>query len=80
MWHDVDEYMTLNEKFVNDWEKLMSAPGGVATVFQHLRQQVPIPKHYNTSYVNIPRAFFGTVNSTEEDIRHGVPKAPCGGV
>jgi hypothetical protein len=76
---DSDEYLTINSRMVDNTALRMQQPGHVADYFHELTWQAHSGPNYTfavnfgQSCVLLSRAMYGSVESTDEEIRRDVP-------
>jgi hypothetical protein len=76
---DSDEYLTINSRVVDNTALRMQEPGHVADYFHELTRQAHSEPNYTFAVnfgqpcVLLSRAMYGSVESTDEEIRRDVP-------
>jgi hypothetical protein len=81
-FHDVDEYYVINSETVKNATERMREPGSVLKVLNTVQKiveplfkltNITLTKHHMTPCVTTYRTRYGAVESTEKELRRGVP-------
>ena len=72
LYHDVDEFIAINEEVIPDAQNRMSRPNGVLDLLSEL-QSSREDDYYRTPCLLLPRLLFSAVESDAGQVRNGVP-------
>jgi hypothetical protein len=72
-FHDIDEYITVDERVVFDAKERSSKPGSVLQMLQEVKSMKPVPDGWTESCVPVPRCRFSAVESQPEEVSLEVP-------
>jgi hypothetical protein len=72
-FHDVDEFLTVDEHFVNDTETLLKEPGNVLQTLRNVRSTQPHNTHFQKICITVPRVMYGSIESSTEQVQKDVP-------
>jgi hypothetical protein len=72
-FHDVDEFLTVDQDFVNNTETLLATPGNVLQTLRSVRATEPNNTHFQKNCITVPRVAYGSVESSTEEVQKDVP-------
>lgn len=72
-FHDVDEFLTVDQHFVNNSDTLLKTPGSVLQMLRLVRSTEPNNTHFQKNCITVPRVTYGSVESSTEEVQKDVP-------
>jgi hypothetical protein len=72
-FHDVDEFIIVDQHFVNNTETLYTTPGNVLQTLRSVRATEPNNKNFQKNCISVPRVAYGSVESSTQEVQKDIP-------
>jgi hypothetical protein len=72
-FHDVDEFLSVDQDFVNNTETLYTTPGNVLQTLRSVRATDPNNAHFQKNCISVPRVAYGSVESSTQEVQKDIP-------
>jgi hypothetical protein len=72
-FHDVDEFLSVDQAFVNDTDTLYTTPGNFLQTLRSVRATEPHNSQFQKNCILVPRVTYGGVESTSQEVQKDVP-------
>jgi hypothetical protein len=72
-YHDSDEFLTVDKHYVNNTDTLMKHPGHVLQTLLSVRSTQPNNTHFQKNCITVPRASYGSIESSSDQVQKDVP-------
>jgi hypothetical protein len=72
-FHDVNEFLTVDQHFVNGTDTLLNEPGNVLQTLRHVRLTQPNNTHFHKNCITVPRVTYGSIESSTEQVQKDIP-------
>jgi hypothetical protein len=72
-FHDVDEFLSVDQDFVNNTETLYTTPGNVLQTLRSVRATDPNNTHFQKNCISVPRVTYGSVESSTQEVQKDIP-------
>jgi hypothetical protein len=72
-FHDVDEFLTVDQDFVNDTDTLYTTPGNVLQTLRSVRATEPNNTHFQKNCISVPRVAYDSVESSAQEVQKDIP-------
>jgi hypothetical protein len=72
-FHDVDEFLSVDQDFANNTDALYTTPGSVLQTLRSVRATEPNNTHFQKNCITVPRVTYGSVESSSQEVQKDVP-------